>query len=61
MAETRGRDGINVMCPHLPGDLDDFVDRVVPELQHRGLPQGRGRRRRPADDEHGEPIARSHC
>jgi alkanesulfonate monooxygenase len=23
--------------PHLPAGLDDFVDRVVPELQRRGL------------------------
>jgi len=33
----RGSDGFNVMFPHLPGGLDDFVDRVVPELQRRGL------------------------
>jgi len=32
-----GCDGFNVMFPHLPGGLDDFVDRVVPELQRRGL------------------------
>jgi hypothetical protein len=25
------------MFPYLPGGLDDFVDRVVPELQRRGL------------------------
>ena len=31
------RDGFNVMFPYLPGGLDDFVDRVVPELQRRGL------------------------
>lgn len=30
-------DGFNVMFPYLPGGLDDFVDRVVPELQRRGL------------------------
>ncbi len=30
-------DGFNVMFPWLPGGLDDFVDRVVPELQDRGL------------------------
>ncbi|WP_336773508.1 LLM class flavin-dependent oxidoreductase [Paenibacillus sp. MMO-58] len=30
-------DGFNVMFPHLPGGLDDFVDLVVPELQRRGL------------------------
>jgi FMN-dependent oxidoreductase (nitrilotriacetate monooxygenase family) len=29
-------DGFNVMFPYLPGGLDDFVDRVVPELQRRG-------------------------
>src|ERR1700722_9726726 len=29
--------GFNVMFPYLPGGLDDFVDRVVPELQRRGL------------------------
>jgi alkanesulfonate monooxygenase len=30
-------DGFIVMFPYLPGGLDDFVDRVVPELQRRGL------------------------
>lgn len=30
-------DGFNVMFPHLPGGLNDFVDLVVPELQKRGL------------------------
>ncbi|MFN0299494.1 MAG: LLM class flavin-dependent oxidoreductase [Burkholderiales bacterium] len=30
-------DGFNVMFPYLPAGLDDFVDRVVPELQRRGL------------------------
>lgn len=30
-------DGFNVMPPVLPGDLRDFVDLVVPELQRRGL------------------------
>ena len=34
---TDGCDGFNVMFPYLPGGLDDFVDRVVPELQRRGL------------------------
>lgn len=29
-------DGFNVMFPYLPGGLDAFVDRVVPELQRRG-------------------------
>jgi alkanesulfonate monooxygenase len=30
-------DGFNIMFPYLPGGLDDFVDKVVPELQRRGL------------------------
>jgi alkanesulfonate monooxygenase len=34
---TAGSDGFNVMFPYLPGGLDDFVDRVVPELQRRGI------------------------
>lgn len=34
---TEGSDGFNVMFPYLPGGLDDFVDKVVPELQRRGL------------------------
>jgi len=25
------------MPPYLPGGLDDFVDKVVPELQRRGI------------------------
>jgi FMN-dependent oxidoreductase (nitrilotriacetate monooxygenase family) len=32
-----GCDGFNVMFPYVPGGLDDFVDKVVPELQRRGL------------------------
>ncbi len=32
-----GSDGFNIMFPWLPGGLDDFVDRVVPVLQARGL------------------------
>jgi FMN-dependent oxidoreductase (nitrilotriacetate monooxygenase family) len=32
-----GSDGFNVMFPYLPEGLDDFVDRVVPELQRRGI------------------------
>jgi alkanesulfonate monooxygenase len=32
-----GSDGFNVMFPYLPGGLDDFVAKVVPELQRRGL------------------------
>jgi FMN-dependent oxidoreductase (nitrilotriacetate monooxygenase family) len=35
--EAGGCDGFNVMFPWLPGGLDDFVDRVIPELQARGL------------------------
>lgn len=34
---TRASDGFNVMFPYLPGGLDDFVDRVIPELQRREL------------------------
>ena len=34
---TEACDGFNVMFPYLPEGLDDFVDRVVPELQRRGL------------------------
>jgi len=30
-------DGFTIMFPYLPGGLDDFVARVVPELQRRGL------------------------
>ena len=30
-------DGFNVMPPFLSGSLDAFVDKVVPELQRRGL------------------------
>ena len=33
----RGSDGFNVMFPFLPAGLDDFVDKVVPELQRRGI------------------------
>ncbi len=32
-----GCDGFNVMFPYVPEGLDDFVDRVVPVLQRRGL------------------------
>ena len=35
--ETRGSDGFIVVFPYLPGGLDDFVGRVVPELQRRGI------------------------
>jgi alkanesulfonate monooxygenase len=30
-------DGFNVMPPYLPGGLDEFVELVIPVLQHRGL------------------------
>ena len=30
-------DGFNIMFPFLPQGLDDFVDRVIPELQRRGI------------------------
>jgi alkanesulfonate monooxygenase len=33
----KGSDGFNVMFPYLPAGLDDFVDKVVPELQRRGI------------------------
>ncbi len=35
--DGRGSDGFNIMFPYLPGGLDDFVDKVVPELQRRGI------------------------
>jgi alkanesulfonate monooxygenase len=35
--EEEGSDGFNVMFPYLPEGLDDFVDKVVPELQRRGI------------------------
>jgi alkanesulfonate monooxygenase len=35
--ESRACDGFNIMFPWVPGGLDDFVDRVVPELQRRNL------------------------
>ncbi|MGQ0620156.1 MAG: LLM class flavin-dependent oxidoreductase [Panacagrimonas sp.] len=34
---TQGSDGFNVMFPYLPDGLDDFVDKVIPELQRRGI------------------------
>lgn len=34
---SEASDGFNVMFPYLPQGLDDVVDRVVPELQRRGL------------------------
>src|SRR5215469_4940525 len=35
--ESEASDGFTVMFPYLPGGLDDFVTRVVPELQARDL------------------------
>src|SRR5471032_2713703 len=32
-----GCDGFNIMFPFLPAGLDDFVDKVVPELQKREI------------------------
>ncbi|GGF82496.1 monooxygenase [Azorhizobium oxalatiphilum] len=35
---TKGAaDGFNVMAPHLPGGLEDFIETVIPELRRRGL------------------------
>jgi alkanesulfonate monooxygenase len=34
---SEASDGFTIMFPYLPGGLDDFVNRVVPELQRRGL------------------------
>ena len=41
-------DGFNIMFPWVPGGLDDFVDRVVPELQRRQPLPPRIRRQDPA-------------
>ncbi len=35
--ESEASDGFNILFPTLPQGLDDFVDRVVPELQRRGI------------------------
>jgi alkanesulfonate monooxygenase len=35
--ETEASDGFNIMFPYLPDGLNDFVDKVVPELQKRGI------------------------
>jgi FMN-dependent oxidoreductase (nitrilotriacetate monooxygenase family) len=32
-----GSDGFNILFPYLPGGLDDFVEKLVPELQRRGI------------------------
>jgi alkanesulfonate monooxygenase len=34
---TEASDGFTIQFPYLPAGLDDFVDKVVPELQRRGL------------------------
>jgi FMN-dependent oxidoreductase (nitrilotriacetate monooxygenase family) len=34
---TQAADGFNVLPPYFPGAFEDFVDRVVPELQRRSL------------------------
>lgn len=61
-----GCDGFNIMPPVLPGDLDEFVDYVVPLLQRRGLfreqYEGRTLRehlglKRPAPGHFKQPIA----
>ncbi len=41
-------DGFNIMFPWVPGGLDEFVDRVVPELQRRRPLPPRIRRQDPA-------------
>ena len=33
----RAADGFNIMPPYFHQGFEDFVDLVVPELQHRGL------------------------
>jgi hypothetical protein len=37
---TEGSDGFTIQFPYLPAGLDDFVDRVVPELQRGGIFRG---------------------
>ncbi|MFG1477997.1 LLM class flavin-dependent oxidoreductase [Xanthobacter sp. V4C-4] len=32
-----GADGFNIMAPHLPGGLEDFIEQVLPILRKRGL------------------------
>jgi FMN-dependent oxidoreductase (nitrilotriacetate monooxygenase family) len=34
---TAASDGFTIQFPYLPGGLDDFVDRVIPELRRRGI------------------------
>ena len=35
--EQRGSDGFTANFPYLPAGLDDFCEKVVPELQRRGI------------------------
>jgi len=35
--ESRGSDGFTIQFPYVPEGIDDFVDRLVPVLQKRGL------------------------
>ncbi len=35
--EESGSGGFNIMFPYLPEGLNDFVEKVIPELQRRGL------------------------
>ena len=35
--ETEGSDGFNIMFPWLPGGLDAFLEKFVPELQRRNI------------------------
>ncbi len=35
--ETKGSDGFNMLFSHIPGGLEDFVNKVVPELQRREI------------------------
>jgi len=35
--ESGAVDGFNILPPVLPGDLADFVEHVIPRLQHRGI------------------------
>jgi alkanesulfonate monooxygenase len=34
---TEASDGFTIQFPYLPGGLEDFCDKVVPELQRRGI------------------------
>jgi len=34
---TRATDGFTLQFPYLPQGLDDVVDRLIPELQRRGI------------------------